>query len=413
MAKRDVPPHANTPVPLTVVQTRTTQTRIISNAAAMTKETLMNISENELEQRLASRLMDVLIRAALIFMLALLCYRIFAPFLSLMVWASILAVTLYPVHQALASKLGGKQGRAATLLVILSLVLIVGPIAVLTNSLGDSVHDLVTQVRDNTLKVPPPRESVASWPVVGVKIHAVWSKAYSDLPALVQSLQPKIGELTKAALSFVAGIGLGILQFIASLIIAGILMAFGQSGAQGCLAIFSKIAGDERGAAFTKLSTQTIRAVAQGVIGVALIQAIIIGFCLIIAGVPWAGALSAIVLVLGIAQLPALLVTLPAIGYIWSSGDYGNVEAILFSVLLFIAGMADNILKPLLLGRGVEAPMPVILIGALGGMAAKGILGMFVGATLLALGYQIFMAWVHANPDAATGSVPKDTTTAG
>ena len=132
----------------------------------------------------------------------------------------------------------------------------------------------------------------------------------------------------------------------------------------------------------------------------ALIQAIIIGFCLIIAGVPWAGALSAIVLVLGIAQLPALLVTLPAIGYIWSSGDYGNVEAISFSVLLFIAGMADNILKPLLLGRGVEAPMPVILIGALGGMAAKGILGMFVGATLLALGYQIFMGWVHANPRA-------------
>ncbi|MGB7790651.1 MAG: AI-2E family transporter, partial [Terrimicrobiaceae bacterium] len=154
----------------------------------------MKISENELEQRIASRLMDVLIRAALIFLLALLCYRIFAPFLSLMVWASILAVTLYPVHQALASKLGGKQGRAATLLVILSLVLIVGPIAVLTNSLGDSVHDLVTQVKNNTLKVPPPRESVASWPVVGVRIHAVWSKAYSDLPALVQSLQPKIGE---------------------------------------------------------------------------------------------------------------------------------------------------------------------------------------------------------------------------
>ena len=142
-------------------------------------------------------------------------------------------------------------------------------------------------------------------------------------------------------------------------------MAFGQSGAQGCLAIFSRIAGNERGAAFTKLSTQTIRAVAQGVLGVALIQAIIIGFCLIIAGVPWAGALSAIVLVLGIAQLPALLVTLPAIVYIWSSGDYGNFEAILFSALLFIAGVADNILKPLLLGRGVEAPMPVILIGAL------------------------------------------------
>jgi predicted PurR-regulated permease PerM len=138
-----------------------------------------------------------------------------------------------------------------------------------------------------------------------------------------------------------------------------------------------------------------------------MIQAIIIGFCLIIAHVPWAGALSAIVLVLGIAQAPALIVTLPAIGYIWSSGNYGTTEATAFSILLFVAGLADNVLKPLLLGRGVEAPMPVILIGALGGMAAKGILGMFVGATLLALGYQIFMGWVHANPDTAASNPPE------
>ncbi|HSC76109.1 MAG TPA: AI-2E family transporter [Pseudomonadales bacterium] len=368
----------------------------------------MSMSETELEQRITSRLMDVLIRMALIFILAMLCYKIFAPFLSLMVWAVILAVTLYPLHQLIAGKLGGKQGRAATLLVLLGLVVIVGPTAVLTSSLGDSVHDFVVQVQNNTLEIPAPRESVASWPFVGEKIHTLWGKAYSDLPALIQSQQPKIGELTKGALSFVAGIGLGILQFIASLVIAGILMAFGQAGARGSLAIFSRIAGNERGAEFTKLSTQTIRAVAQGVLGVAMIQAIIIGFCLIIAGVPWAGALSAIVLVLGIAQAPAVIVTLPAIGYIWSSGSYGNVEAIAYSVLLFVAGLADNVLKPLLLGRGVDAPMPVILIGALGGMAAKGILGMFVGATLLALGYQIFMGWVYADPD-AVGSEPEET----
>ena len=373
----------------------------------------MNITENELEQRIASNLMDVLIRAALIILLAMLCYRIFAPFLSLMVWATILAVTLYPLHQAMASRLGGKQGRAATLLVVLGLVLIVGPTAVLTGALGDSVHDLVTQVQDNTLEVPPPRESVATWPVVGERLYSLWGRAHADLPALVQSQQPKIGELTRIALSAVAGVGLGILQFIASLIIAGILMAFGQSGAEACRAIFTRLTDNERGAAFTTLSTHTIRAVAAGVLGVALIQAIIIGFCLIIAGVPWAGALSAIVLVLGIAQIPALLVTLPAIIYIWSRCDFGNVEAIVYSVLLFVAGMADNILKPLLLGRGVEAPMPVILIGALGGMAAKGILGMFVGATLLALGYQIFMGWVHANRDATGGESAKDSPTAG
>jgi len=145
----------------------------------------------------------------------------------------------------------------------------------------------------------------------------------------------------------------------------------------------------------------TIRAVAQGVIGVAFIQAIIIGVCLLIAGVPWAGVLAGIVLVLGIAQVPAVLVTLPAIAYLWISGDHGTVAAAGYTVLLIVGGMADNVLKPLMLGRGVDAPMPVILLGALGGMAAAGILGMFVGATLLALGYQIFMEWVAANPEGA------------
>ncbi|RZL93353.1 MAG: AI-2E family transporter, partial [Variovorax sp.] len=109
-----------------------------------------------------------------------------------------------------------------------------------------------------------------------------------------------------------------------------------------------------------------------------------------------------VVLVLGVAQAPALLITLPVIAWIWMSGNYGTGGAVLYSVLLFVAGMLDNVLKPLLLGRGVDAPMPVILLGALGGLASAGILGMFVGATLLALGYQIFMWWVATNPDAVS-----------
>jgi predicted PurR-regulated permease PerM len=176
------------------------------------------------------------------------------------------------------------------------------------------------------------------------------------------------------------------------------MMAFGDSGARGIRSIFERIAEGPRGAEFVDLSTATIRAVAKGVLGVAFIQAIIVGLCMLIAGVPWAGVLAVIVLVLGIAQVPAVIVTLPAIAYIWSSGTYATGAAILYTVLLLVAGMADNVLKPLMLGRGVDAPMPVILLGALGGMAAGGILGMFVGATLLALGYQILMGWVAPNP---------------
>ncbi|HET7403245.1 MAG TPA: AI-2E family transporter [Usitatibacter sp.] len=374
----------------------------------------MNTADRELERRNAS-LLDVLIRAALLLAMAVLCYQVFSPFLTLMVWALILAVTLYPVHQVLAAKMGGRQGAAATVLVILGLALIVTPTAVLMSSLGDSVHELIKDVQENTLQIPPPRDSVAQWPIVGERVHAVWTRAHSDLPGLIKSMQPKIGDLAKGALAFVAGIGVGLLKFIGSFIVAGIIIAFGHGGGRASQAIFTRIAGPERGAEFVKLSTATIRAVAQGVIGVAFIQAIVVGICLLVAGVPWAGVLAMIVLVLGIAQVPALLVTLPAIVYIWSVGTYSTAAAGVYTALLVVAGMTDNVLKPLMLGRGVDAPMPVILIGALGGMAVSGILGMFVGATLLALGFQIFMGWVAENPaagseasDEAATSTPRD-----
>ena len=208
------------------------------------------------------------------------------------------------------------------------------------------------------------------------------------------------------ALGIVASIGATALAFLASFIIAGIIMVFGESGARTSVAVFDRIVGIERGEVFARLSTATIRAVALGVVGVAFIQAIFIGLVLMVAGVPFAGALAMIQLVLGIAQIPALIVTLPAIVYIWASGDYAVAPAVTYTVLLLIAGTIDNVLKPFMLGRGVDAPMPVILLGALGGLASSGILGMFVGATLLALGYQIFMAWVAANPDAALTAAP-------
>ena len=353
----------------------------------------------EFEKRVSSRLLDVLIRAGLIAVLAGLCYVVFAPFLTLMAWALILAVTLYPLHRAFARAIGGRQGLAATIVVLAGVLLIITPTALLMNSFGGSIHDFVGAVQNNTLQVRAPRESIRDWPFVGKKIYDFWSRAHTDLPGLVESMQPKIGELARKALSIVASIGLGMLQFLASFIVAGILMAYGEAGTRGSRAIFERIVGTGKGETFAKLSTATIRAVAQGVIGIAFIQALLVGLALLFAQIPWAGVLAAITLVLSVAQVPALIVILPAIGYIWSSGSYSHGAAIAYSIILLLSGMADNVLKPLMLGRGVDAPMPVILLGALGGMATGGILGMFVGATLLALGYQIFMGWVATNPD--------------
>src|SRR6185369_15452062 len=187
----------------------------------------------EFENRIASRLLDVLIRAALIGVMAALCYVVFAPFLTLMVWALILAVTLYPLHRSLARTIGGRQGLAATMVVVIGGLLIVTPAALLMNSFGSSVYEFVGAVQHNTLVIPAPPAGIEEWPIVGKKLNGVWSKAHSDLPGLVESMQPKVGELARKALSIVASIGVGMLQFIASFIVAGILMAYGEAGTRG------------------------------------------------------------------------------------------------------------------------------------------------------------------------------------
>jgi len=219
----------------------------------------------------------------------------------------------------------------------------------------------------------------------------------------LEKLQPQLGTLSKALLGMVANTAGGVLSFLVSLAIAGIMMAYGQGGDKAMRLIANRLAGPGKGPRLHSLSTATIRSVAMGVIGVAFIQALLLGIGMVLAGIPAAGILAMVVLILGIAQLPALLVSLPAIAYLWWSGD-STVMNVVFTVYLLIAGMADNVLKPLLLGRGVDAPMPVILIGALGGMVTGGMIGLFLGAVLLTLGYKIFMEWVADEETADNGS---------
>jgi predicted PurR-regulated permease PerM len=357
--------------------------------------------EREFDRGQFSQLSDTLIRIALIGALVVLCFTILSPFLNLIVWSIILAVTLYPLHQMLARRIGGRQGLSSIIFVIMGIALIVVPTWLLMNSFADSIQRLIGAVQQNTLHIPPPRDGVRNWPIVGKNLHDVWSKASSDLPGLVQSMQPKLSSLARDALSMVASLGGSMLLFLASFIVANIVMANGGPVSRRGRAIFARIAGTARGETLAKLIISTIRAVALGVVGVAGIQALVVGLALLFAGIPVAGVLAIIALVLGIAQVPALIITLPVIVYIWASGDYSNAMAITHTVILLLTGMVDNVLKPLMLGRGVDVPMPVILLGALGGMASGGILGMFVGATALAVGYELVTNWIGTHNETA------------
>ena len=347
-----------------------------------------------LRKALSQDLMEVLVRFALIAFLVLMCYWIFAPFAGLMLWGIILAVALYPLQQWIAARLGDKQGGAATVLVLALLLLIGWPTVMLGGLFVESIHNGIEAFSTNSVTIPPPDASVAQWPLVGEKLFSAWSAAAADLPAFLERLQPQLGNLTHQVLAMAASTMGGILAFLAAVIIAGVMMAFGVSGSQATMQILDRLAGTANGSRIHKLTTGTIRSVATGVIGVAFIQALLLGLGFAFAGVPAAGLLAVIAMLFGIMQLPAVIIVLPVIGFLWWAGDASTTSNIVWSVYLILASLADNVLKPLLLGRGVEAPMPIILLGALGGMMSAGIVGLFVGAVLLAVGYQLFMNWV-------------------
>ncbi|EMQ0910641.1 AI-2E family transporter [Raoultella ornithinolytica] len=362
------------------------------------------------EKRLVARFLDMFIRFGLILALASFCYTVFSPFLNMMLWAVILAVTLYPLHQYFATRLGGKQGWSSTLIVLLGIVLIVVPTVLMISSLGESVSVMIDKLSGRAFVIPPPSAHIATIPIVGEKISVLWLKASNDLPGLISNYRTQIEDIAKATLGILASMGGGLLGFILSFIVAGIIMTWGAAGADSARRIAIRLTDENKGQSLVKLCTSTIRAVAQGVIGVALIQALLVGVIMIVAGIPAVGIFFILALILGIAQIPVILVTAPAIALMWSLGDHGTAMNIVYTILLIVAGMADNVLKPLMLGRGVDAPMPVVLLGALGGMAASGILGMFIGATLLSIGYRIFMSWVNDGQvgDSQTPVVPDD-----
>lgn len=350
------------------------------------------------ETKLARGLLDVLIRAGLVAALALYSYKVFQPFMGLMLWSVILAITLYPLHGMLKRRMGNRDGRAATLIVLVAIGILLVPVYLLGNSLTVSVQSAMQLVKEGGLHIPPPTDSIAEWPLIGAKLHAFWLKAATNLTSVVQELAPHLKGISLTLLGQIAGVGVGLLVFIGALIIGGIIMAYGKSGERSAIRIASRISGADKGKDIAKLCTATIRAVAQGVVGIAFIQMFLIGLGFVVYGIEGAGLLAMAVLIIGIMQLPATLITIPVIAYVLGT-EGATAATITFSIYTFIAGMADNVLKPLLLGRGVEVPMPVILIGALGGMVTGGIIGLFIGPVILAVAYQLFWQWVEDQPE--------------
>lgn len=352
----------------------------------------------------SAELMDTLIRFSVIAFLAVVCIRIFAPFTAIMVWGLMLAVMLYPLHQMLVKRLGGKQGRSSVLIVAVGLLLIGGPVVMLGGSFVQHIKSFHTALENDGLQIQPPAASVEEWPLVGKRIYKAWNEAATNLPAFLATYKEELIQFSKRGFSALRNSLSSVFMFLAALVVAGIMMAWGDPGTSAMRRILIRVAGPVKGPQLQQLSVATVRSVVTGVLGVAFIQALLLGAGFFFSGVPAPGILALIVLLLGIMQLPAMVVSLPVIAYLWMGGDLSVVLKIVVTIYLLVAGMADNVLKPMLLGRGVDVPMPVVLIGALGGMVVGGFIGLFLGAVLLAVGYEIFMDWVNSVDDVVPAS---------
>jgi predicted PurR-regulated permease PerM len=341
---------------------------------------------------------DIVIRLGLLGLFVYWSLQIIGPFVMVVAWSVILTVATYPVYSWLEARLGGRGGLAALLITLLGFAIILGPAAALAISLFESVQVLATGLKEGTLTIPPPSESVRDWPLIGEKLYDLWNLAATNLVALLGSYSSVILSAGGSFLGKVAGLGGGVLMFAASVLIAGFLYRPGPVLAQATRRFATRIVGD-RGENFVNLAGATIRNVSRGVIGISLLQALLAGVGLMLAGVPGAGLIALGVLILGIVQIGPGILLLPVIIWVWTAMD--TITALIFTLFMVPVTFMDNFLKPIVMARGLATPMLVIFIGVIGGTLAYGLVGLFIGPIVLAVFYELLVAWVDAGtPDA-------------
>jgi len=334
-----------------------------------------------------------------LFLLALLialCVQLLLPFVGLLVWTIILAICFKPLHDRLMKRRGlSSRWSAVTIGVGLSALVLV-PTAIAAMSAASSIPTLVATVQNGDRQVPPPPARLKEIPVVGERAYATWTQASTDMPAFAKEYGTQIAAFTKSLLGMAAGLFVAVLALVLAIVFAAICLAYSVPLRAYIARIFARITGDRQsGEHYMEIIAATVKSVANGVIGVAFVQALLCGIGFFAIGMPGAGLLSLLAMAFGVVQVPVILITLPAIIYAFAVKS--TTVAIIFAVWSVIAGLSDAVLKPMMIGHGLEVPMPIILLGVIGGVMAFGLVGLFIGAVVLAVGYVLFSEWVGAS----------------
>ena len=355
------------------------------------------MNEGDRSQKLSAsneELMVFVIRVVCLGLLGYWSLILLQPFLTIIVWSIIISVALYPIFDWLSAKLYGHRALAAVAITVFTLFVMLGPVTWLALSLAETIRTLFAQFGDGSLVIPPPSGAVKAWPLIGEKIYEAWLLASTNLRALIIEVAPHFKPLGTSLLIAAGSVGTNLLKFIVALVISGFLFIPGPSLVHSVKNIFGRVAA-ERGEEFVDLAGATIRNISRGIIGIAILQALLAGIGLLFAGVPAAGLFSFLVLLLGVIQIGPSVILVPLIVWSWFAMD--TTTAILFTLYMVPVNLLDNILRPLV-AKGLKTPMLVILIGVLGGTLAHGIMGLFVGPIVLSIAWQLLAVWTQDAP---------------
>ncbi|MCX7097842.1 MAG: AI-2E family transporter [Methylococcales bacterium] len=338
------------------------------------------------------KILEATIHIGLLLIITISCFRIVEPFIFPIVWGIIIAIAIYPLYKRLKQALNGRENLAATVFTLAFLVILILPTVLLTDTMVVGVEMVVAKIREGSLTIPPPPENLKHVLIIGEPLAKFWSLASENIHDALLQLTPVLKIIGSWLLSAATGAGMAILHFVFAIIIAGILLAHSSGCNQTAQAIAQRLA-KEKGADFASLTEATVRSVASGILGVALLQSLLAGLGFMVAGVPAAGLWALLCLIGSIAQIGIAPVLLPIIIYLFYTAD--TFTAVAFLIWCVPITLIDNLLKPILLGRGVKTPMAVIFIGAIGGLLSSGVIGLFIGSVILSLGYELFFLWLH------------------
>ncbi len=336
--------------------------------------------------------LEAAIRIAVVAALVVWTYQIIRPFIMPVIWGAILAIAVEPFIAICSERLHGRRKLVSILFALIIILALIVPVIKLSSSSIVALQPVIKNIDKVHITIPPPPESVKAWPVIGEYVSDLWSLATTNIAGLVRQFEPQIKSAVLFLLGLISGGVKAVLVFVISIGIASAILATADKSTAAIHRVIRRFAG-QKADAIRNLATATIRAVMLGVVGVAVIQSLLAALGMLIAGIPLTGLWAVLVLILAVLQLPPILVLGPVAGWYFTATD-STTFAVVFLIWCVMVSTIDGFLKPLFMGRGVNIPMPVILLGALGGMMFSGIIGLFIGAVVVAISYILFMAWV-------------------